>query len=147
MKTVIKIVSEYDNQHHATASGSLMHKKLQFVTLDGANTTGDAELVNQIQQHSELVPYFSPKSRVEVPIAGFINNRFVSRRIDRLLIDDITKTISILDYKTDTNRETYRTRYERQISEYIALLRALYPDYTIHGYILWTHDFFLDMVT
>lgn len=146
MKTVIKIVSEYDSQRRATTSGSLVHHKLQFVTLDGTNTTGDADLVNQIQQHSELVPYFSPKSRVEVPIAGYINNRFISRRIDRLLIDDTTKTISILDYKTDKNRETYRTKYERQIAEYKTLLRALYPDYTIHGYILWTHDFFLDAI-
>ena len=144
MTTLHNILSAHDSAMHATAHGTQMHGRLQHIVIDGPNTRGDSGLVRLIQRNPDLVPFFAPNSRVEVPIAGTINNRFISRRIDRLRIDDDAKSISILDYKTDINHNTFRDKYIIQLREYMTLLRTLYPDYKISAYILWTHDFSLE---
>ncbi len=146
MTTLHNVLSAYDGTQHATARGAQMHARLQRVVIDGTNHTGDAELVQMIQSKPELLPFFGTNSRPEVPIAGTINNRFVSRRIDRLVVDDACKTIKVLDYKTDIDRDVFRDKYVIQLREYALLLHALYPDYKIGAYILWTHDFSLENV-
>src|SRR5574344_1244952 len=103
MTTLHNILSARDSAMHGTAHGTQMHGRLQHLIIDGPNTRGDSGLVPLIQRNTDLVPFFAPNSRVEVPIAGTINNRFISRRIDRLCVDDDAKSISILDYKTDIN--------------------------------------------
>lgn len=146
MTTLHNILSTYDSAQHATAHGTQMHARLQRVVIDGDNTRGDIDLVSQVCANSALLPFFGPNSMTEVPIAGTINNRFVSRRIDRLVIDDVNKTIRILDYKTDTDRIVYHDKYMIQLREYAVLLRAIYPGHKITAHILWTHDFSLENV-
>ena len=84
--------------------------------------------------------------KTEVPIAGTINGRFISRRIDRLFTDDENKRVYVLDYKTDTDRAAFHDKYVEQINEYKTLLRDIYPNYEIRGYILWLHDFSVEEI-
>ena len=131
---------------HATDAGTKMHTQLQRIFISDNQSTGDTDLVAKISAHPEIAHLFAPTSQTEVPIAGTIDGKFISRRIDRLLIDDKNKTISILDYKTDINPDEFRNKYILQIREYATLLRQIYPHHKIHCYILWTHNFALEHV-
>lgn len=139
------IVSKLEHQTFATRSGTHMHSRLMHVIINDVSK-GDSELVNIVSQDKMLSYLFSSQSRTEVPIAGYVKNRFVSRRIDRLLIDDTTKTVFILDYKTDTDKQVFREKYISQLAEYSALLSQIYPGYDIKKYLLWTNDWTLEQI-
>ncbi len=141
------ILSARDSKAHSTDAGNRMHARLRHVVLDGIASHGDADLIKRIGQNPDVAKFFCKNSKTEVPIAGTINGRFISRRIDRMLIDNESKRIYILDYKTDLNPQIFRPSYIMQIREYIQLMRAIYPNYEITGYILWTHDFLLEKIT
>ena len=66
--------------------------------------------------------------------------------IDRLVINDDKKEVSILDYKTDVDKSTFHDKYVAQIKEYVTLLYGIYPEYKIHAYLLWLNDFSLEEV-
>lgn len=136
-----EILSEIKRADYATDAGRKLHAKMQKIKAGDTAPHGDDELIAKITKNPQLMKFFTPTSRTEVPIAGNINGKFISRRIDRLVIDDATKNIYVLDYKSDTDKTAYRDKYAAQIREYIALLRDAYPDYTTHGYILWLQDF------
>lgn len=140
------LLNKIKKSDHATDSGSRMHSLMQHIVIDGKDTHGDNELVQQILSHPNLDKFFTPASRTEVPIAGYINGKFVSRRIDRMVIDHDKKTIDILDYKTDIDKSAMVDTYVAQIGEYKTLVRDIYPQYNIRGYILWTHDFSLQEI-
>lgn len=146
MKTLHDILNQCERTRFATDAGTKMHKRLQRVTIEADKTSGDPDLVARISAKSELLPFFCLAAKTEVPIAGTIKGRFVSRRIDRLLVNTLDKTVSVLDYKTDINKTINRDKYIAQVHEYVALLQAVYPDYKIAGYILWTHDFLLEKI-
>lgn len=135
-----KIIQTQRAQKYATDAGVRMHNKLQFAS------PSDTNLWQQIQSCPGLEKYFVSTARTEVPIAGYINGRFVSRRIDRMVIDTKSKKIYILDYKTDTNRTDNRTKYIYQLREYRDLVRMIYPDFDIETTILWTHDWTLEKI-
>lgn len=130
----------------ATRAGTDMHERLRKIVIDDATARGDAELIARIQPNAPLAEYFGPRARTEVPVAGTINGRFISRRIDRMIVDTATKTIKILDYKTDTDRRARRDKYKTQLQEYRDLLGAIYPGFTISAAILWTHDWTLEII-
>lgn len=129
------------NSKTSIAYGTAMHKHLQFID---ANTPGI--LADAFVRFPQLVQMFGNGSKAEVSIAGYVNGRFVSRRIDRLHIDSATKTINVLDFKTDSNKEFRMSHYEQQLGEYKQLLQDAYPDYQVQCYILWTHDWTLVQV-
>ena len=87
-----------------------------------------------------------PMSKTEVPIAGVINGRFISRRIDRLYINQNTKTIIILDYKTDIDKNVFREKYIDKLTEYRELLKQIYNGFSVSCKIFWTNDFTLENV-
>ena len=140
------LLNKIKKSDHATDSGSHMHSLMQHIVIDGKGTHGDNELVQQILSHPNLDKFFTPASRTEVPIAGYVNGKFVSRRIDRMVIDHDKKTIDILDYKTDIDKSAMVDTYIAQIGEYKTLVRDIYPQYNVRGYILWTHDFSLQEI-
>lgn len=146
MKTLHDILKHCEHTRFATDAGTQMHKRLQRVTISKDKTSGAPDLVARISAKSELLPFFCVSAKTEVPIAGTIKGHFVSRRIDRLVVDPSNKTVYVMDYKTDTDKAINRNKYIAQVREYVALLRAIYPDYTITGYILWTHDFSLEKI-
>lgn len=140
------LINNATAQEFATATGQQMHLKMQGVMIDGGDNRGNPELIAQIQKNPNLAEFFTAKSKTEVPIAGHINGKFISRRIDRLVVDDEHKTVRILDYKTDTDKNTFREKYISQIREYISLTTEIYPNHAISGYILWLHDFSLEKI-
>ena len=139
-------ITQHESEKFATDTGLAMHAKLQHVYL-GAKQCGDKDLIEKIVGcGDELKSFFMDNSQVEVPIAGTVDGHFISRRIDRLVIDDKTKTIRILDYKTDTDTEKFRTKYIAQLHEYAQLLKQIYPKYKISAYILWLHNWTLEHI-
>ena len=139
-------LSKYDNEQFATGAGREMHAKLQKIYLSPTKI-GDPELIAKIESAGdELTVFFMENSRPEVPIAGFINNEFLSRRIDRLVVDDAIKTVRVLDYKTDINADKFRDKYITKMGEYTKLLQKIYPDYKVSGYILWLHNWKLEHI-
>lgn len=141
-----EFLSEYDAQKHATDVGTQMHEMLRRIrTLDDCDKV-DSELKSHLKSVPGLDVFFTESARTEVPIAGIVNGAFVSRRIDRLVIDDEHKVVRVLDYKTDIDKTVYRDKYNYQLSEYIKLIRQIYPDYRIESSILWLHDWTLEKI-
>ena len=130
-----------NNKKYATQSGTKIHALLKNVVIDSASgNIGDQDIIKKIRKNPELTQYFTRSAKTEVPIAGFVNGVFISRRIDRLLIDNTTKTITFIDYKSDTDKQIFIEKYKKQLNEYAQLLKSAYPEYKIKGYVLWLHD-------
>lgn len=145
-KNITDFISQYEREQFATTTGRAMHKKLQNISLSPVQI-GDVDLIEKIKNGGELLQsFFMENSMTEVPIAGYINGVFMSRRIDRLVIDNATKNVRVLDYKTDTDTEQFRAKYIAQLHEYMNLMSQIYPDYKISGYILWLHDWRLEKI-
>lgn len=140
------ILAQLESQEFATKNGRAIHAKLQRIIIKKDGFIGDEELCKKILTHHNLLNFFGENSKTEVPIAGYINGRFVSRRIDRLVIDENKKEIHVLDYKTDTDKSAFLDKYIVQIKEYTTLLHEIYPNYKIHGYILWLTDFSIEEI-
>ena len=141
-----EILCAHDAVKFATDAGTDMHNRLGCVVIGRDTERGDPDLITKIKSVPKLAELFSADSMVEVPIAGNINGRFASRRIDRLLVDDKAKTVCVLDYKTDTTPDNFRERYIAQLREYAVLLRQIYPEYKICCFILWTHNWSLESI-
>lgn len=139
-------LTQNTQKSHAVQNGTLVHAKMQNIVIDGDYICGDSYIINIIQQRADLLPFFTKNAKTEVPIAGIVNSCFISRRIDRLLINHDTKTIDFIDYKTDKNKDEFIDKYRYQLKEYAELLYSAYPDYKINGYILWLHDWVLDKI-
>lgn len=136
-----------NNKDFATKNGMRMHTILQHVVVDDIKgNCGANDIVEIIKERPDLRPFFASNARTEVPVAGFVNGVFISRRIDRLLINHDTKTINFIDYKTDIDKTEFVEQYKKQLNEYALLLRSAYPKYQINGYILWLNDWVLDQV-
>ena len=140
------LLAAQKKQKFATDAGTLAHSKMRRVIIDTNIEQGDPKLIQQVRSIPELLPLFSKMAKTEVPVAGIINGKFGSRRIDRMMIDDTSKTVVFLDYKTDINKENFRDKYIFQMREYAKLLRDIYPNYVVRGHILWLHDFVLETI-
>ena len=145
-QTLKNFLTGANNKDFATKSGTKTHTDLQYVIVDDSGNFGNNDLIKIIQNRSDLKTFFGKDAKTEVPIAGFINGRFASRRIDRLIINHDTKTIDFIDYKTDTDKTLFIEKYKKQLQEYAELLRLAYPGYKISGYILWLHDWGLEQI-
>lgn len=139
------ILSDIEKQKFATSTGKQIHTLLQYYS-ESDTKKSDNELCKKISTNKELDRFFCADSKAEVPVAGYINGRFVSRRIDRLSTDHDNKTVYILDYKTDSDKNAFHDKYVAQIKEYKTLLHDIYPKYKIRGFILWLHDVVLEEI-
>ena len=145
MTTLNNLLNNIKQKQISTDTGTKIHTVLQQITIDDNGIkSGNIEYIKKIEQTPNLKKFFSSDSKTELPIAGTINEKFISRRIDRILINHEAKTIDILDYKSDITHDKYYIKYKSQIKEYIQLFQQIYPNYQINGYILWTHDFLLE---
>ena len=144
-QTLESFLNGAKNKEFAIHTGTEIHAALQQIVIDEPNKNIKAqEFVDIILKRPDLKPFFSKKAKTDVPIAGIVNGIFVSRRIDRLLINHDTKTIDFIDYKTDTDKTAFITQYKHQLQEYNELLGSAYPNYKINAYILWLHDWSLE---
>lgn len=140
-QTLESFLTGAKNKEFATQAGTKTHTILQHVVIDDVvGNHGSAETIEIIQKHKDLKRFFVANAKTEVPIAGYINGCLISRRIDRMVINHETQTIDFIDYKTDTDKNTFIDQYKHQLNEYKKLLQSAYPDYKINGYILWVHD-------
>ncbi|MBN1324682.1 MAG: hypothetical protein JW974_00465 [Alphaproteobacteria bacterium] len=139
-------LSQRKKQKFATDTGTEKHSKMQKIFMDIDLNCNNNTLIEQIKSKPELLPFFLKNSQTEVPIAGIINGKFISRRIDRLVKNEADKSIVFLDYKTDINKSLFREKYVYQMREYSELLKKIYPDYSIRGLILWLQDFTLEKI-
>lgn len=139
-----ELMNEYNATKYAENAGIQMHKKLRLVRVLSDCGDVDCELKKRIEMCDGLSAFFTENAQTEVPVAGIINGGFISRRIDRLVVDDKNKIVRILDYKTDVEKETRHEKYIAQLSEYEKLMCQIYPKYKIETYILWLHDWTLE---
>ena len=112
-----------NNKDFATKTGTQMHADLQHVVIDSSGNIGNIELIKIIQNHPNLKHFFVKDAKTEVPIAGLANGHFISRRIDRLLINKTTKNIDFIDYKTDTDKTLFVEKYKKQLENEVNLLQ------------------------
>ena len=140
--TLRELLTEYDNKQYATDAGVAMHRKMRFVNMLDV----DNDIVKQIKSHPELEIFFGENAQTEVPVAAVINGKFISRRIDRMVVDDKNNVIHILDYKTDVDKGAFHTNYIAQVREYMTIIKQIYPKYKVCGYILWLHDWTLEKI-
>ena len=138
-KTMAEFLSEKSREKIATGRGTDIHRQLQFLKLEDDN-----DIAKKIKSDPELSIFWGQGSRAEAPIAGTINGKFYSKRIDRLAFGP-DNTILFLDYKTDTNRAR-REDYEKTINIYASLLRTAYPNKKVSGFILWLNNWDLEKV-
>ncbi|MBO4626083.1 MAG: hypothetical protein J5679_02285 [Alphaproteobacteria bacterium] len=143
-ETLRKLLTKYDNTQFATQNGTEMHRKMRALCMKSGALVGDTSIVENINKRPELLGFFGAGSMAEVPVAAIINGKFVSRRIDRMVVDDKNRIVHIIDYKTDTDKAAFRSVYVVQVQEYISIIKKIYPKYRVCGYILWLHDWTLE---
>ena len=132
-------------QKTAMDVGTDVHARLKNVHCDENGTWhGDADIVAHISGIPELAELMGPMSKPEVPIAGKIDGRFVSRRLDRLYVNVDAKKVVVLDYKTDKNKQQYYKKYIEQLNEYSTLLKQIFRLFDVRCKILWLNDFTLE---
>lgn len=141
-----KIMDDIESKEFATEHGKNIHARMSKICFRNVGFVGADDIVTNIKNNPELCEFMGALSHAEVPLAGYINGVFLSRRIDRLYINKNTKKIVVLDYKTDINRNLYREKYRVQLMEYYKLLKQIYPDFNIVCKILWLNDFTLENI-
>ena len=139
-------LTSQSNTKYATQNGTEMHLLLKHIVIDNNAEIGDKNIIDKIKQYPEIMRFFTKNTKTEVAIAGVVNNIFISRRIDRLLIDSTNKIVEFIDYKTDTDKSLFIDKYKKQLHEYAQLLKSAYPEYKITGYILWVQDWNLEKI-
>jgi ATP-dependent helicase/nuclease subunit A len=118
---------------------------LRFLTrpglgLDTAEIEAIADETLALLADPTSAPLFAPGSLAEVPLAGTVDGSIVSGQVDRLTVTP--GEVLVVDYKT--NRSAPRTAaetpalYLKQMAQYRALLRSIYPGRTVRCYLLWT---------
>jgi len=140
------LINKISRSEYATATGRSMHAQMQSVFYGVDGWVGDKNIINSISQIPELKEIMGPLSRTEVPLAGIVNGKFISRRIDRLYVNNDTKKVVVLDYKTDVDKNLFSEKYREQLTEYYELLKQIYNEFDIQCKILWLNDFTLENV-
>ncbi len=138
------ILLEQEKTKYATETGIYQHMKMKSICTE--TNDGDSELQERIKKNPILERFFHKDARTEVPIAGYINGKFVSRRIDRMYVLENEKTVFILDYKTDVDKNLFYDKYIHQINEYKTLITDAFKGYKVKAFILWLNDFDLQQV-
>lgn len=145
-KSPMEIIATRRKMQYATDAGTRMHDILRRITIGPTDTSNYPEIVAKIMSCPGAAEYFTNDAQTEVPIAGRINGKFISRRIDRMVIDHTNRRIKIMDYKTDTHPEQMRGKYITQLHEYCDIMHEIYHDFKITAVILWTHDWHMEYV-
>ena len=141
-----KLMRDIELEDFAKAKGVEIHSLLAHIVFCNGDFIGDEKIISRIKENRELREIMGPLSRPEVSLAGYVNNTFLSRRIDRLYVNLDTKTVMVVDYKTDADKGLYYEKYRVQLSEYSELLKQVYPGFVVRCKILWLSDFTLENV-
>lgn len=140
------LMRSIESKKIATDNGTSAHLQMSKIIFQNGDFIGDKNIISKIKTNNELCEIMGPLSRAEVPLAGYVDGVFLSRRIDRLYINETTKTVVVLDYKTDTDKKQYYEKYRVQLTEYYKLLKQIFSEFDIKCKILWLNDFTLENV-
>lgn len=140
------LIEKYERQEYATGAGRAIHAQMQHVFYTDKGWVGNQDIINRVSAIPELMEFMGVLSKTEVPIAGTINGKFISRRIDRLYVNNDTKKVVVLDYKTDVDKKSFFEKYREQLKEYYELLKQIYNGFDIRCKILWLNDFTLENI-
>ena len=140
------VMRDIESKKFATKRGKDVHTRMSKICFYNGDFVGDEEIISKIKNNPDLYEFMGPLSRAEVPLAGYLNGVFLSRRIDRLYINEKAKKVVVLDYKTDIDKILYYEKYRLQLNEYRELLKQIYPDFNIVCKILWLNDFTLENI-
>ena len=157
----VEIVSSpLDENGNFYKRGTIIHKLLQFIpSIDEENRESAMyqfleknlyeysklehekiviEIMNLCKEHCDL---FSQNSKSEVPIIGEVDGKFISAKIDRLVVKE--DKVLIVDFKTNRPAAKILTDvpdiYLKQMATYKTLLKNIYPDKNVETYLLWTN--------
>ncbi len=141
--------------------GTIIHKLLQYLPqtsgerrqvmaeflrhyADDLSPTAQQQIISEVMNLLEDERYaaiFSDKARAEVPIMGEVEGKIISAQLDRLVVLD--DKILVVDFKTNRpaapNLAETPPAYKKQLAAYAELVRRIYPNRPIEGYILWTN--------
>ncbi len=104
----------------------------KYKRLLGFDESGIGERIERALKHPELSEYFKKKEQREIKTEiTFINPKGHILRMDRVVVD--TDKVTVIDYKTGHSID--KDTYKDQITEYMEILRNVYPDKTVKGII------------
>jgi ATP-dependent helicase/nuclease subunit A len=103
-------------------------------------------------EHPQFAFLFGPQALAEVPVAGIIEisgkKLAISGQIDRLCEQE--NDVWIVDFKSNqfppAQLADTPAAYLHQLALYRELLRAIYPQKTLHCALLWTSNAKLDVI-
>ena len=95
---------------------------------------------NQTEQHNTQGSAI--KTYNEVPVSYLQNNTTIFGIIDRVIV--LENTVHIVDYKTHqsvdkTNIQTIAAHYQPQLMHYQQAAQLIWPEHSVHSYLLLTH--------
>ena len=103
------------------------------------------EVLTDILRNPDFAPLFAAGSRAEVPLVGHIAGEEITGQVDRLCLRG--NEVWIVDYKTNRpppeNAAAIPEAYRLQLANYRSVLKEIYPNKTIHCFLLWTYTPFL----
>ena len=142
--------------------GNAVHKLLQYLPEIEANFQTEAcevllkefnfdeqrktQIIREVfnlLKNEEIAKLMSLQAKTEVDVAGFVDGKFVSGKIDRLVWKK-EEEIIIIDYKTNrdviTNKEKLVEYYKNQLFLYRDLLTKIYPNKKISPCLVFTFN-------
>lgn len=139
-------------QEQAMRRGTYLHRLLQVLpeiepkdrtaflkNLSEEDFTISEDFIN-IFENQYFKHIFSSNSLAEVPILGTIDGKVVSGQVDRLVI--LPDEVLVIDFKTNTkppaSPQDVPPLYKEQMNAYKSLLKNLFQDKKVRGFLLWT---------
>jgi ATP-dependent helicase/nuclease subunit A len=108
--------------------------------LDAAAQAEIAEVTLAVLEDPAFAALFAPGSKAEVPVTGRVGDRVISGQVDRLVVTE--DRVDIVDYKSSrpapADADSVPPVYLRQMAAYRAVLRKVYPGFSVFCAILWT---------
>ena len=98
------------------------------------NLKAHLEVVEKLLAAPELKPCFYVADAEVQTELEVVNSLGHTKRLDRLIINEKTKEVRIVDYKSGADVEG---KYQEQVKEYIAILKELHPRYTVKGFLVY----------
>ena len=148
-------------EKHRYRRGTVIHRLLQFIPdaaaenrdeiiktfldvnapdFDEAEKQRIRQEVGRLLKDERFAVLFGPGSRAEVPVMGEVDGKIISGQIDRLAVED--DKVLIVDFKTNRpaawRAEDVPPAYKKQLRAYKQLVEKVYPEKTVHTFILWT---------
>jgi ATP-dependent helicase/nuclease subunit A len=97
-------------------------------------TESDGRRLGRFLAREDVFAFFNGHFEVfnEREIAGYIGDRIEYRRVDRLLLTP--ERVLVIDYKTGSQKSDH---HSRQVMDYIQILRPIFPEKNLEGYLLY----------